>query len=638
MKIAGFAFFALLAACARAANQQDAPCVREVNETKTVRFPGGNLTQIAASGSDIAATASWSREDGALFFRKTPCGVRFTGRIPARGYVLSAPVFHGGKCYVPSGFSASVVDMKEWPRFCGYLNPAFPKDGCTAFWTEGDKLYFTDGKQSFLVSGDGTDYAPVGVQPAKKTSSKKCFLADGTPVSIEGSAIAIGGERVEFAYDLSSVAASGDKAWVYTPRGGDVLPLDLSGDGLALFGKAINAGDIPKEEKYMTMGMQSASSILLHGGFAVADDAVFGIAKDGSWNLLMPRSRAASSAYADGNRVAVAQCGRVRVLNLEDPENITFRDYAPEWEHPMHITGAVLKDDTLFIAFTVDEIKGQDYIYVKPKRGWVAAIGMAGGKMLSYAEIPPCVDLAIERNALYATCINGAFAVIDASNPSKLAIHALREDLQDGASYKIKKHGPFHYLGNGQRILELDCTEPLSPKITKSYRRRLGSEAPSYDDFAFDGNRLYALAHGSIDIFDLDGEGISVPYDFGKKGARTEPLAAADPKLFDGHKPNATPPDGVTFRGGYFGNYFGASVLDWAKLDCGLYAVAYGEGGIILADAGGAFVGELPRSESGYVLLFAAETIARNDEILVKDGSGNCYALTLGDFVLRKAD
>ena len=154
------------------------------------------------------------------------------------------------------------------------------------------------------------------------------------------------------------------------------------------------------------------------------------------------------------------------------------------------------------------------------------------------------------------------------------------------------------------------------------YDRGDGTEAPSYDDFTVDGNRLYALAHASVDVFELDDatRTTETPNDCGVNGIAKTLAKEADAAVFAGHVATAKAPDGIIFRPGRFGNCFGAYVFDWAKLPDGRYAVAYGEAGLVFCDAKGNFVSEPLRGPDGLASVFAAEVICKDGRVYVKDG------------------
>jgi len=178
---------------------------------------------------------------------------------------------------------------------------------------------------------------------------------------------------------------------------------------------------------------------------------------------------------------------------------------------------------------------------------------------------------------------------------------------------------------------------PSVTQVKRLYARGDGTEAPSYDDFTVDGNRLYALAHASVDVFELDDAKRTVPVrnDCGTNGILKAPLEAADVAVFAGHRPNPKPPAGISFAAGRFGNSFGAYVFDWAKLPDGRYAVAYGEAGVVICDAKGSYVAELPRDSSGWVALFASEVLCKDGAVYVKEGDGKAYRLPLPGGLFR---
>ena len=119
-------------------------------------------------------------------------------------------------------------------------------------------------------------------------------------------------------------------------------------------------------------------------------------------------------------------------------------------------------------------------------------------------EIPACIALDRVGDMLYVTCRKGDFAVVDASDPSDLEVKTIRRDILDGDGFKVKTFGGRTFVTSGRRIVELDTMVPAVPQVKHLYDRGDGTAAPSYDDFTIDGTRLYALAHASVDVFELD--------------------------------------------------------------------------------------------------------------------------------------
>ena len=595
---------------------------------KTIRFPGGNYGHVAVSNGLAVTCSGWSREDtAAVFDVSDSAAIKFIARFPAKGYSCAAPVFFGTRCYVPNGFSASVIDLTDRarPKLEGYLNPQFPQNGCEELWTTNGVLYFRVGKQAYQVEADGFSFSEADVPlPPKKKNGK-----DAGSVSLRDNAVCTEGDTSPFVYNLASIAADGDTAWIYAPaKVSDLLTLDVSATGLRRFGKTLKMAKI--ERTYTTMGMQTASCIEKQGSLLFADDGIVKINRDGSLSILRDRTAAASNMSFDAPRVAIAQCDRCRILDYSDLTAISVLDITPKTELPIHITGCSLSGNRLFLAYTLVEEKGQDFIYKFPQKGYVASIDLtAPEEPLCTLPIMPCVALERTGDYLYVTGRSGKFAIIDASQPANLRLLEIRDDLLDGDGYKIKSFNGRVFFLNGHRVGELDIADPRHPLVKHTYERGKGTHAPSYDDFTVSGNRLYAVAHASVDVFLLDDpdRSASVPNDFGTRGMAPHLLEPADAAVFNGHTPAAKPADTLRFHAGYFGNYFGAYVSDFVKLPDGRYAVAYGEGSLVFCDEQGNFLSELPRVKDSYIPVFAKEVLSRGNLLYVKDGDGKVWQI-----------
>lgn len=595
----------------------------------TIRFPGGNYGRVAVSGNLAVTCSGWSREDTAgVFDISDPENVKFLARFPAKGYSLANPVFFKNRCYVPNGFSATVIDLSNpaEPKLDGYLNPTFPKQGCSQLWVEDGELYFMAHDGCRKVGADG-----FSSTPADKTPPKDAVSAD-SPVCLADSMLKTDKCDVPFVYNLSSIAVKDKTAYIWAQHAGcseaRLLALDVSSPGLKLFSSFVGGATIPKHRGYMTMGMQTAGSVSRLDNLFFADDGIMQLDRKGKFETLLARTKPASNSCIDSNRIALAQCSRCRVIDFSDVNNAIVRDFVPPADRPLHITGCDLKDNDLFVAYTLVEEKGMDFIYKFPAKGYVAHFDLAGTvKPTNIIETFPCIAMVRVGDCLYLTGRKGKFGIIDASKPSALSVKNVRDDLLDGDGYKVKNANGRVFLLNGQKVLELDVSVPAEPKACHIYERGPGTCAPSYDDFTVDGGRLYALAHASVDVFVLDDpeRTTEVADTLGVKGIR-KVLEPADAAVFSGHVPAAKPSDTLRFHAGRFDNYFGAYVFDYAELPDGTFAVAYGEGGLVFCDKDGAFLSELPRGEWG-AQLFAAEVVVKDGKIFVKDGDGNVFSV-----------
>lgn len=600
----------------------------------TVRFPGGNYGHIVLSNGLAVTCSGWSREDtSAVFDVSNPAKPKFLARFPAKGYSCAEPVFFGTRCYVPNGFSATVIDLSDRraPKLAGYLNPHFPQNGCSRLWTEDGKLNFSAFDGNYQVGDDGFSFVKTDKVPPKPAGKKKSAAEGEITAELKDSAIVIGKTEIPFAYSLSTLAAKDGTAYVYAPGGSfaQLLSLPTKAGGPTLFGSRYQALALSRSNGFHTMGMQTAGCVTRVGDdLFVVDDGLVRLTRQGKWETLLNRTRAVANASVDGTRIALTQCSRCRILDFTDPANVKILDVAPQAELPLHITGCHLRGDRLFLAYTLVEKKGQDFIYKFPTKGYVASLDLRKpSEVQSTVEIPACIALDRIGDMLYVTCRKGDFVVVDASDPEDLEVRTIRRDILDGDGFKVKTFGGRTFVTSGRRIAELDTTVPAVPQVKHLYDRGDGTEAPSYDDFTVDGNRLYALAHASVDVFELDDatRTTETPNDCGVNGIAKTLAKEADAAVFAGHVAKAKAPDGIVFRPGRFGNCFGAYVFDWAKLPDGRYAVAYGEAGLVFCDAKGAFSSEPLRGPDGLASVFAAEVICKDGCVYVKDGDGKAW-------------
>lgn len=600
----------------------------------TVRFPGGIYGHVALSNGLAVTCSGWSREDtSAVFDVSNPAKPKFLARFPAKGYSCAEPVFFGTRCYVPNGFSATVIDLSDRraPKLAGYLNPHFPENGCSRLWTEGGKLYFSAFDGNYQVGDDGFSFVKTDKVPPKPAGRKKSAAEGEIVAELRDSALVIGKTEIPFAYNLSTVAAKDGTAYVYAPgrSAAQLLPLPTKAGGPTLFGNRYQTLALSRGNGFQTVGMQTAGCVTrVSDDLFVVDDGLVRLTRQGKWETILNRTRAVANASVDGTRIALTQCSRCRILDFTDPSNVKILDVAPKAELPLHITGCHLRGDRLFLAYTLVEEKGQDFIYKFPTKGYVASLDLRNpSEVQSMVEIPACIALDRVGDMLYVTCRNGDFAVVDASDPSDLEVKTIRRDILDGDGFKVKTFGGRTFVTSGRRIVELDTMVPAVPQVKHLYDRGDGTAAPSYDDFTIDGTRLYALAHASVDVFELDDamRTTDAPNDCGVNGIAKTPAQEADAAVFAGHEANPKAPDGVVFRPGRFGNCFGAYVFDWAKLPDGRYAVAYGEAGLVFCDAKGGFSSEPPRGPDGLASVFAAEVLCKDGRVYVKDGDGKVW-------------
>lgn len=179
-------FLLMLSAVVGASLAPAKPAPETVNATRpcaTVRFPGGNYGSMAVRDGLAVVSSGWSREDGIGVFDVSGKRIEFLERFPARGYSCADPVFFGSRCYVPNGFSGTVIDLSDrrHPKLAGYLNPQFPQDGCRALWVQDGALYFNAHDGVRKVGADGFSSEKVDLKAPRDVSSKKVTV-DGKTV------------------------------------------------------------------------------------------------------------------------------------------------------------------------------------------------------------------------------------------------------------------------------------------------------------------------------------------------------------------------------------------------------------------------------------------------------------------------
>ena len=606
------------------------PLLTRTAPAATVRFPGGYYHLASERDGLVVTCSDWSREDTAgVFDFSDPAKPKFVARFPAKGYSCGEPVFFGSRCYVPNGFCATVIDLSDRknPKFEGYLNPHFPQNGCNRLWTEDGALYFSAFDGCYRVNADGMTFAKTDRTPPPKKKA-----SEPGAVTLKDSAVRFGEAEVPFVHSLATLAVRDGTAYVYTSKGGfaQLLPVETKTGGLKLFGPRHPVAELPRGRGYNTMGMQTAICVTRVGDLFFTDDGIVRLGRKGRFETLLERTRPASNSSVDGTRIALAQCTRCRVIDFANPNDVKVIDVAPQTELPIHITGCNLRGDDLYLAYTLVEDKRQDYVYRFPSKGYVTHVDLRRPTEFSPAvETPACIALDRVGDWLYVTCRKGDFAIIDARDPGKLTLSRVRRDILDGDGFKVKTFEGRTFVLNGHRVAELDVAEPSAPRVRRLYDRGDGVDAPGYDDFTVDGGKLYALAHASIDVFELDDAKRTreARDDCGENGILKTPLAEADAATFAGHAANPRPPEGIAFRAGVFGNCFGAFVMDWVKLPDGRYAVAYGEAGVVLCDAKGGFLAELPRAANGGAAVFATEVVCRDGKVFVRDDAGKAFAV-----------
>lgn len=618
--------------------------VPAISPVSTCRFPGGRYTHVALHEGLAVAGAGWSREDEAACFDLTdPAHPKFLCRFPARGYVSGDPVFLDGFCYIPSLYCGLILDVRDVrePRLAGLLNPRFPKVGCRSVWIDEGRLRY-DTFEGIRTLGEET--VSTNRPPAQKrrkglasaVSGSVAFSLEDAPYphfavsSVSGNGARRKVSEIPFADKLASLAVRNGVAYVYAPGGQThtLLTLRLR-DGIGMFEKAIGMPKLSRDQWLETSGVVSASCIECRGTRLFFDDGLAELAEDGSVRLIRERTLPGAAMDFDGDRVAVAQGSCCRTVDFGRWPEVALSDYAPTGA--VHITGCVLEGRDLFIAYARKESKRQVWLTRLLHDGYLERV--RDGRTVCTLRTEPGVALTKVGRYLYLTGGQGTLHIIDAGDPSCLRSVGVCREIYDGECLRLKWCGERLFCLSGRRVCELDVSNPLKPRVKTLYRRGLGRESPNYDDFCLDGSRLYALAQNSIDEYILDDPSRTeqIELDTGCLGRLAPSAPIEGSTRFDGHRHRTVPPKGVVFQGGEFDNAFGKSLRDWAELPGGNYAVAWGEGGLVVCGPDGRYLGELPRSEGGWVYLFADGVIAEGSVAYVMDGERRVFAIECAD-------
>ena len=482
------------------------------------------------SVSVVDFTQPESPRHACLLSRTTGSGVRVAGRfIVSRGgdgvrlYRLDGrapkapPVWIG---YLPeqplSGFP---VSERVFPTVAG--------TGTNRLWRtyELTDSGFRLKSESAVEPGSAPATSDPRLSAFPKNSATRCvfsgqhaFLFDSSRASIssyevKGTNALFLGERF-FLPALGTVAAKDGTAYVYSPgTRRAVLTLDVAEHGAVCrdFSAGLVGPALARTNTFMTIGMQTGGAIAGRGDTLYCDDGVVKIGTDGRLVSVLDPVLTVSNHAFDGHRVAMAQSRRCRVRDdSRFPEVQTVADFAPTGL--VHITGCALAGDRLYVTWLPKSKPDHDFIYQKPARGYLASVDLKTAKAGRIAEADSVLEISaavtclmVGDRYLYAPGYHGLFTVVDAGDPANLKIVAERDDLLTGSAYKIKAAGPRVFCQSGDRIAELDVSEPGHPQIARVFTRGEPG-APGYDDFTVDGGRLYALAHASLDVFDLDGE------------------------------------------------------------------------------------------------------------------------------------
>ena len=607
---------------------------------QTTRFPGSSLSDVALRDGLLVVNSAWSREDGICCFDVSdPAHPRFAARFPARGYGSGVPVFLDDRCYVPQLYCGYVLDVSD-PRqvkAAGFLNPRFPKAGCRSVWIEDGKLKYETfenprkGRRKKVPSArEGDLVCSLEEEPVARISIAK---AEGDATREVAS--------LPYALSLASVAVRDGVAYVYSACGATHALLTLPrAEGLQLFTDAVAMPKLTRQESGVLRGTEPYCRVERRGNRLYLDDGLGEIGADGKVRIIRPRTLPAADMSFDGTRVAVAQGIRCRTLDYADLSAVRVEDFDPFAAlglptGTVQVTGCALAGADLFVAYSCRDLSAikKDWRTCSPTNSFVACV--RGGKIVGSLATPPCRSLLKLGNFLYATGRKGDLLVIDAANPRRMRLAGTSLDIYDRDSFRVKEHEGRVFCLSGRRVCELDMSDARHPRVKGFYHRGLGVDAPSYDDFCFDGNRLYALAHCSLDEFILDDpqRTETADCDTGRAGRLSAPVPPLEDGAarFEGHVCRDTMPKGVVLRAGAFSNALGCFLKDWTELPDGNFAVAWGEGGFTVCGSDGRTVGELPRGASGWVAINAVAVRTDGGRVLVKDDSGKAFAVDCTD-------
>ena len=515
-----------------------------VRPLATLRFPGGGIDHPAFAGDTVVAVSGWSREDGLETFNLSPRdGLRFAGRIGARGYAVANPLPAGRFALFPNLVSIGVADLSDpaAPALAAQL--ARPSGSAVRVAPDRSRVFVQTSAGVLVYASDPRlqDGIPVvrEFHPGAKLDDfarqekdpRAAFLPpafaaraafDGDrAVAIDAAASSLalfsldGTNAAEVAstpllMSLGAIAAKDGTAYILSPsRRQALLTLDarLPGPTNRTFRASLVGPEFARTNTFMTIGMQKGGTVIRAGDILFRDDGTARLAADGAASPVSEPALSVANASIDGTRIALAQSRRCRVLDFSRfPKLDVVCDFAPTGL--VHITGCHLRGDDLFVTWLEKEKPNHDFIYRQPTNAVAAYVDLRQARdglvrdAVSTARIPAAVScLLVGDRWLYAPGYKRGFAVVDAADPRHLRLVSTPHLLASG-SYKVKAFGGRVFCQDGRRILELDTSEPTAPAIARVFARGKPG-APGYDDFTVDGGKLYALAHSSLDLFDI---------------------------------------------------------------------------------------------------------------------------------------
>ena len=529
-----------------------------VRPVATLRFPGGGIDHPSVAGDTVAAVSGWSREDGLNTFSYSQRdGLRFAGRIGARGYAVANPVYIDRFALFPNLVSIGVADISDpsAPMLAAQL--ARPSASAVRVAPDKSRVFVQTSTGVLVYASDPRVQGGIPVvrefHPGAKLDDfakqekdpRAAFLPptfaaraafDGNraaAIDTASSTIALFSldgtnatqiESTPFLMTLGSVAVKDGIAYILSPsRRQALLTLDarIPGPTNRIFRASTIGTEFARTNSFMTIGMQKAGTVVRVGDVLFRDDGTARIAADGTAVPVSEPTVSVANASIDGTRIAFAQSRRCRVVDFSRfPKFDVVCDFAPTGL--VHITGCHLRGDDLFVTWLEKEKPNHDFIYHQPTNAVAAYVDLRQARdgivrdAVSTVRIPASVTcLLVGSRWLYAPGYKRGFAIVDAANPRRLKLVSTPRILASG-SYKIKAFGTRVFCHDGRRILELDASKPDAPAIARVFMRGTPG-TPGYDDFTVDGGKLYALAHSSLDLFDIADGGeptaLAAPFD-----------------------------------------------------------------------------------------------------------------------------
>lgn len=617
--------------------------VAEAAPLKTLHFPGSGTTTFVTDGRVLYAGTGWTRENGASVFDVSdPSAMRYVADVRARGYTTCPPVLVGTRVYQPLWFGAMRVNLADPrnPEVEGLMDFDFPRHTCDSLVREGDELRFVtrEGVRVYDVSDPSRPAAfsralpPPAPAARPKPDPRLKLLPKSVRVAqaqiVGDTALVYDRQRSSYRifrlgetnatelcerfmlHSLSSLAVVGDTAYVHAatqPMTHGVWTLDLRREGYVDFGPhAVFRAAPPRGTDAFTMLMQSVGAIVdLGNGWLLADDGAVRHGGDETTpcEFVGERELPVCNHAVEGRRVLMAQSRQVKLVDVTNPAAIRT---VARWQADelTHATGVALSGDDLWAVTQERLAKQKGFLTYVPPKSTLRRFRVDGTNLVEVAslELPPSVSCAaVADGVIYVSGIarrtpeGPVAAMLSIVDGRAMKLLASRTDLC-GTVYKIKRFGTRVFVSDaGIGIRELDVSDVRNPRRKGLWRRSAGSN-PSYDDFTVSDGRLYALAHSSLDVYDL---------------------AASE-----------TSDDLTSPR---FARNFGALEKMRLALKDGYEAVAFGEGGLVI-EKNGRYVAELPADAAGNCAICADDIAFKDGLLVVTDKAENRVGLVdVGD-------